>query len=242
MKTNLHFEILPQPDDTTCGPTCLQALYSYNGDTIGLEQVIREVPKLEGGGTHAVLLANHALARGYAATLYTYDLQVFDPTWFLLPAAQMADKLQRQLEIKFSPAREVATNAYLDFLRLGGQILLADLTLELIRGFLNREIPILTGLSSTYLYRSAREVDRDNQLLYDDMYGVPTSHFVVLSGYHAKTRTVNVADPLHPNPLSRDQYYEVKLNRLIPAIMLAALTFDANLLVLTTKSKRKRKQ
>ena len=35
--------------------------------------------------TLAVLLGCHALRRGYEATIYTFNLQVFDPTWFEEP-------------------------------------------------------------------------------------------------------------------------------------------------------------
>jgi len=34
------------------------------------------------GGTLAVNLANHALRRGYRALIVTYNLTVFDPSWF----------------------------------------------------------------------------------------------------------------------------------------------------------------
>jgi len=42
METKLRVEILPQPDDFTCGPTCLHALYRYFGENLRLEQVIGE--------------------------------------------------------------------------------------------------------------------------------------------------------------------------------------------------------
>ncbi len=238
MENRLHFEILPQPDDTTCGPTCLHSIYSYYDDDISLSQVIKEVPYLEGGGTLAVWLGCHALKRGYDVTLYTFDMQVFDPTWFDLPPEELGQKLTLQLEVKRTPKMEVITQAYLDFLDLKGKILFADLSTEFIRGFLKKDKPIITGLSSTYLYRSAREVDLGNQLIFDDIHGEPTGHFVVLSGYDFKTRSAVVADPFHSNPLGDDQYYEVKFNRLIPAIMLATLTFDANLLVITPRKKK----
>ena len=64
METRLKLDILPQPDNMTCGPTCLHALYRYYGDDLLLEDVIEQVPSLEGGGTLAVLLACHALRRG----------------------------------------------------------------------------------------------------------------------------------------------------------------------------------
>ena len=81
-KMHLRLEILPQPDQFTCGPTCLQAVYRYFGDSVPLPKVIDEIPQLEDGGTLAVVMACHALARGYQATIYTYNVHVFDPTWF----------------------------------------------------------------------------------------------------------------------------------------------------------------
>lgn len=43
MHAPFPIEILPQPDDSTCGPTSLHALYSYYGDAVPLAQVIEEV-------------------------------------------------------------------------------------------------------------------------------------------------------------------------------------------------------
>ena len=63
-RQSLDLEIELQPDDATCGPTCLQAVYRYYGDLESLEDVIAEVPQLETGGTLAANLAIHALKRG----------------------------------------------------------------------------------------------------------------------------------------------------------------------------------
>ena len=67
MDIDLNVRIERQPDYTTCGPTSLHALYSYYGDPIDLDTVIKETPKLPGGGTLGVHLAVHALSRGYEA-------------------------------------------------------------------------------------------------------------------------------------------------------------------------------
>ena len=89
-KRGKPFEIQPQPDDTTCGPTCLHAVYKHFGDDISLEQLLDEVPRSESGGTLGVHLANHALARGYEARILTWNLRVFDPTWFYEGAPPLA--------------------------------------------------------------------------------------------------------------------------------------------------------
>lgn len=235
LDTHLQFEIRAQPNDTTCGPTCLHAVYHFYNDSISLNQVITQVKTLDGGGTLAVLMGCHALRRGYRAKLYTFDLQVFDPTWFRPGRVKLEERLQNQMKAKRKSKIQTASKAYLEFLRLGGKICFEDLTSSLIRGLLKRSIPILTGLSATFLYRTAREVEIGNALIYDDIKGEPSGHFVVLCGYNSKERLAVVADPLLPNPISNSQIYTVRLTRLICAIMLGTLTYDANLLIVTPK-------
>jgi hypothetical protein len=226
---SLPVDIRSQPDDTTCGPTCLDAVYRYYGDDLPLEQVIAETGRLAGGGTLAVFLASHALSRGYRATIYTYNLQIFDPSWFEKGGepVDLRDRLRRQKSHKHSTKLHVAIDAYLDYLGHGGRVKLEDLTPGLLRRHLKRSVPILTGLSATYLYRTPRE--RENR--YDDVRGDPSGHFVVLCGYDVESHQVRIADPYRPNPF-RGQYYSVAMHRLIGAIYLGVLTYDANLLVL----------
>lgn len=230
MDNRLKLEILAQPDEATCGPTCLHALYQYYGDTVDLSQVIEEAPSLEEGGTLASFLAGHALKRGYSAKIYTYNLRVFDPTWFDNKRIKLVEKLEDRLDHKRSASKlRRAIQAYIDFVKLGGIIDFDDLTPELIEGYLNRGAPILTGLSATYLYRCARETPDAE---FDDVRGDPQGHFVVLCGYDRKTHEVLVADPLEPNPLGKDHFYSVNIDRVICAILLGVLTYDANLLII----------
>jgi len=230
METKLQVEIQTQPDDFTCGPTCLHALYQYFGDTLPLEQVLGEVSMLEGGGTLDVLLANHALRRGYSAKIFTYNLQLFDPTWFGEVLVDLPAKLREQREAKPDGKLRLATDAYLEFLSLGGQVRYEELNAGLIRRYLQREIPILTGLSATYLYSTAREYGAEGAE--DDVRGWPAGHFVVLCGYDPESRDVLVADPIRKNPLAGSRRYVISIDRVICAILLGIVTYDANLLII----------
>lgn len=238
MRTRLELNMLAQPDDFTCGPTCLQAVYRYYGHNLDLSQVIAEVPFLESGGTLAVLLACHALARGFKARIYTYNLEVFDPTWFQPNGPDIRERLRTQLKVKHNPKLYVDSNAYIEFLELGGELRFEDLTPSLIRKYLRRSLPILTGLSSTYLYRAMREYGPTD--IEDDIRGEPNGHFVVLCGYDQEERTVVVADPLASNPLSSSHLYEIGIDRVINAILLGILTYDGNLLILEPKEPEKK--
>jgi hypothetical protein len=230
----LELQILPQPDDATCGPTCLHAVYRYFGDELALAQVIEEVPKLPSGGTLAVLLALHALKRGYRAHMYTYNLQMFDPTWFGHPGADLREKLRAQATAKDDPSLHAGTRAFLEYLDLGGTVGFEELRPGLLKRHFNRGIPILTGLSATYLYRTARERGWDDQ--YDDVHGHPAGHFVVLSGYDSEKRAAIVADPLLRVEGKRAGHYPVGINRLICSILLGVLTYDGNLLIIEPTS------
>ncbi|MEZ6016316.1 MAG: C39 family peptidase [Planctomycetota bacterium] len=230
MQHRLHVDILPQPDQTTCGPTCLHAVYRYYDDEQELGEVIARAPRLAEGGTLAVMLGCDALRRGYRVSVYTYNLRVFDPTWFREPAVDLAQRLRLQRAAKAGDERlEVATDAYLEFLALGGRVRWADLSADLLRRYLKRGVPILTGLSSTYLYQEAREVPPTDRP--DDVEGVPAGHFVVLSGYDKESRTVRIADPLADNPVAALHHYSVPTGRVVNAILLGVLTHDANFLI-----------
>jgi hypothetical protein len=226
----LPLEILPQPNDTTCGPTCLHALYRYYGEAVALDQVVREVPCFDEGGTLAVFLACHALRRGYRARLYTYNLQMFDPTWFAEPEIDLRARLLAQLEHKHDERLGLATRGYVEYIELGGEVRFEDLTSSLIRKYLTRGRPILTGLSATYLHHSIREYGLS--CTDDDIRGTPQGHFVVLCGYDRQQRQVLVADPLYPNPLAVTHIYAARIDRVLGAILLGILTHDANLLIL----------
>ena len=239
-------KIHPQPDDSTCGPTCLHAIYNHFGERLELAQVIQAIPQLDAGGTLAVMLGIDALQRGYDATIYTYNLQVFDPTWFpsesplewemeVTPepperTEHLVAKLRAQMRAKRSRKLRLASRAYIEFLQRGGKIRMRDLDADLVCGFLGQSIPLLAGLSSTYLYRAFREFGPN--LVDDDIRGHASGHFVVLFDYDRGQQTVGIADPYLPNPLGKEHHYHVPFNRLICAIMLGVLTYDANLLAI----------
>jgi hypothetical protein len=225
----LSLETLPQPDETTCGPTCLHAVYRYWGENESLDQVIARTYRMEQGGTYAVYLACDALRKGYCATIYTYNLLVFDPTWFNRGDVNIAERLQRQREIKMDYRLQQVTPGYVEFLSLGGRLRFVDLSPTLIHRMLRRRFPIITGLSSTYLYHAAREYGPAD--VRDDVRGLPSGHFVIIAGYEATRRRVLVVDPYQPHPYGETHEYWISIDRAVGAVLLGIVTHDANLLI-----------
>ncbi len=234
MNPDKFIKIHSQPDDTTCGPTSLHAVYQFHGLEIPLQEVINSVDFLEDGGTLAVMLGIDALKRGFDARIYTYNLKVFDLSWQGRSNAELIELLEKQLQYKQGKKFAEATRAYQKFLSLGGNIVFEDLNPGILSRYFNQNLPVLTGLSATYLYNTTREyTNRKNKSVFDDLKGEPMGHFVVLCGMEKST--VFVADPYKENPLAGQKYYEVNLNRLLNAILLGIVTYDANMLIIKPK-------
>jgi hypothetical protein len=225
----LPVRVSPQPTETTCGPTCLHGVYRFWGDAIPLDRVIDESGSLPEGGTLSVLLARHALDRGYRATIYSYNVQLFDPTWTALSREALAEKLRRQYETTQDAKLQNASRGYIDFLDRGGTIRFHTLSERLIRTLLEGDHPILTGLSATYLYQTTRE--RPDTNVPDDIDGKPVGHFVVLAGHRPRTRELLVCDPWQPNPLTEAHRYWLDVDRVVSSILLGIITYDATLLI-----------
>lgn len=232
-KYEIKIDIPAQPNEVTCGPTALHAVYQYYHDTSSLDDIMREVHQFEDGGTLAAWLGCHALKRGYDAILYSYNLQLLDPTWFLSGDVDLTAKLLAQADHKKDARLLRTAQAFVEYLELGGKLRMEDMNRSLIRKYLIHGVPVLTGLSSTFLYRSAREVPPEQY--FDDILGLPTGHFVILCGYETKTKMVLVGDPHGSNPYSNTRKYKVPIDRVISAILLGVLTYDANFLVIRPK-------
>ena len=223
-----------QPDDVTCGPTCLRKVYDFYGLQIDAERVVTEIDRNEDGGTLGVFLGVSALARGFSARIFSYNLRIFDPTWDGLPAGALADKIRGRLRYLVHPKAVRAAQAYLRFVESGGEVCFDELGPALLKRILDRNHPVLVGLSATYLYGMARErFDAVNdQLVDDDVGGDSIGHFVVVSGYEQWGRRFLVLDP-HPHaPTPEGGPLEVDSQRLVNSILLGDLTYDAVLLEL----------
>lgn len=232
----IDLKIKTQPDDETCGPTCLHSIYRYLGYEISLKEVIANVERSLSGGTLAPLLGKHALAQGFDTTIYVNNLDIFDPTWFKhddTAGKLLISKLDAQMKHKWDKDIIQSSLAYQQYIEMGGIVRFQTISVNLLKEYFAQQLPILTGLSATYLYRSARELyTTDGVAHYDDIRGMPCGHFVVLCGYDESNRHIVVADPHRQNPISNNNYYKVSSNRLINAIMLGVLTYDANLLII----------
>jgi hypothetical protein len=233
MEVELPVLIERQPDYTTCGPTALHAIYRYYGDPITLQDVIKETPKLPGGGTLGVHLSVHALSRGYEVDTWVCSVKHMDPTWFQKPTdirAKLTARIQAlglRDDVRYGPAYEAA----MQYIDLGGRMVWGDLSPELLGNRLGQGTPLLTGTNGTYLYQCSRETEKGA----DDVKGEAFGHFIVLCGYHGAEQSVSIADPLMDNPAHGTKYYRASVWRLLGALFLGVTSDDGNLMLIRPK-------
>ncbi|MEZ5300623.1 MAG: hypothetical protein R3F11_08185 [Verrucomicrobiales bacterium] len=232
------FSINPQPTATSCGPTCLHAVYHFFGLDLTVASLMRAVPTVAGGGTIAVWLGVDALRRGFRARLYTCNLRVLDPTWFPPEPGKPPDrallraKIAAATKARRRPKERGELKALAEFLDLGGDLRMEPLSPSLLRRFLRAGLPIIAGLSCTFLYGDPRVLPETGAD--DDLRGEPEGHFVVVTQDPSGDRkAVTVHDPSPESPFDDPHCYDVGMDRLINAILLGVLTFDANILVLS---------
>ncbi|CAN5703975.1 C39 family peptidase [soil metagenome] len=223
-----------QPDDVTCGPTCLMKVYDFYGEDVDLGEVSEAIERNEDGGTLAVFLGMAAIRNGFSARIYSYDLQIFDPTWSNLPRDELVRKVRARFQYLDDAKRKRTAVAYVRFLEMGGEIAFEDLTPALLKSIIDRGHPVLAGLSATYLYGFQRERwdPVNGRLVDDDVAGDPTGHFVVISGYDNWGRRLTVLDPSEHVPATDEGRVVVGAERVINAILLGDVTYDAVLLEL----------
>jgi len=232
----IKLTINTQPNDETCGATCLHAVYRHYGLSLSLDEIRAGVQRSLSGGTLTPLLGTHALQHGFETTLYTNNLIAFDPSWFEPSGAcdesLITNKLLTQLHHKHDENMVQLTNAYVQYFQHGGKLHFLTITAQLLKNYFQQNIPVIAALSATYLYNCPRERFTEGVSIFDDIQGTPCGHFVVLCGYDEEKKHIVVADPHRENPLANDNYYKVNISRLINAIMLGVLTHDGHLLII----------
>lgn len=221
---DLHVPRVVQPDDTTCGPSCLAQVAASFGVQASVPDLVAGLTRLQHGGTLGVFLALRAMDLGFRAAVYPMGLKVFDPTWWDLDPAALVERLHRRRAAVSTAIDREVIDAWIRFIEQGGAVRFEELTPGLMCAIINRGHPIICGLNVTWLYRESREQDDGRP---DDIGGEQVGHFVTIAGYGASGANFDIRDPHWEAPFGVDGHYRVDVHRLIHAILIGDRTRDA---------------
>lgn len=228
-----------QPTITTCGQTALSILLSHFGEVINPLKIEQNVPQVQDKngqnmGTITQHMATWCIDKGYNVSLYTFDCQVIDQSWFGLGKDELVEKLRQREEGWTVPSlgelwtKEYA-RSYKEFIQHGGNLhITRAVTSELLYKLLENG-PILPCLNFNTLYGVPKSRRLNNQeAVDDDINGVAINHFVVIYGNNEDGNLL-IADPWH-----RPGMQTIEPEILLAAISTAQIECD-NLLVQITK-------
>lgn len=221
-----------QPTATTCSQTALSILMSCYGRNVTPQQIEAGVPQVRDdqgieAGTINVQLATWCLRQGFAVNLHSFDCQILDQSWSGLSATALLDRMQSTASALPIPSlgptgSKAYREAYIEFLRLGGQLTIdSHLTQQSIFELLQSS-PFLAGVCFHVLYKGEGKKRQINQFEYvpDDVNGRAMNHSIVVYGYNAEGSLL-VADSWQKPGL-----HVVEPERLVAAISAAQIECD----------------
>jgi len=175
----------------TCGSSSLQQVLAYYGVKLGLDEILKDIKKYK-YGTFMPYLGLYAKRLGFMPKIVTYDVKVFDPTWFGLLVGQIIKKLEtRSREMDVPHVYRSECKAFVRYLKAGGAIEFDFIKKGRIIKELERKRPVIVDVCSTILHRKERKNRVKDK--YSDTSGEPMYHAVVVSG-HEKGKFI-IVDP-----------------------------------------------
>jgi hypothetical protein len=210
-------------------PDLLAQVYRFLGYERAVDEVISDTRRNADGGTLGVYLGISALRNGFRPTIYTYNLRIFDPTWRRLSPPEISGKLRERRRFVRSRRLKRAIAAYVEYLGMGCRVPVFRARCGFLVGLLQTGHPILTGFERNVpLWVRSRTQRGVRRRFAASPRGISSS----CAGYYPRSDRFVVRDPSSNIPFSRNGKYTVEARRLIAAILLGDVTYDANLLVL----------
>ena len=188
--------------------------YRLCGYPVSTAEVARTFPATTSVFEIGCAMAEHALDIGLRVQLMTWNTRLLSPTIFSQP--ELADALGHEARLLIAEGDDahLAVSRHEDAVRAGVKLVMGDLTLDSLQGWLRRSSTLLASVDGEFLCQ-------DN--------GGQTSRWVLIQGCDPRTGSVMICDcgPAEaPQPLFR-----VSFTRLLVAITLSS---ESNLIGLSS--------
>jgi len=218
-----------------CAQASATEMLQFYGKNKSIDEVKKEVPVYVSSdgkplGTSLGHIASYFIRQGFATTIHTTDLQIFDRTWGNLSNIEIIGKLKERKKYISHPSYEqpefdVILDGYLQFLNIGGQINFPIITNNYIYELLSRG-PIFAVVNYQFLNSSPKTTFNieSGEIMDADLAGNTGTHSIVISGFHEEKYIITDPDYKYGGIREIDQ------DHLLGSIYLAETDYD-NLLI-----------
>lgn len=221
-----------RPSITSCSPAALSILLSHYGIDAPVDEISKQVPQVENNegqirGHINQQMATWCISQGFNVVLYTFDCQVIDQSWSVLPKEGILEQLDSRRHGWIVPSLGkdwtiAYAESYVDFIVERGELVIKpSATTSLLYDLLAKG-PVITCVSYSTLYGKGRTRidDEVEKTILDDIDGQAMNHTIVIYGNDDQGRFL-VADPCEKPGLQ-----VIDPERMIAAISTAQIECD----------------
>ncbi|OGH07685.1 MAG: hypothetical protein A2W22_00425 [Candidatus Levybacteria bacterium RBG_16_35_11] len=191
-----------------CGGAAMSMIYKFFGINLSEEEIIKRVGKMRWG----TFTTEHALMAdklGFNVACYSYNLDLFSTSDLRLPRHELIKKT-KELISKRKRSREILKTT-LRALESNIQFEMKIPSLQIIKDFLNRKLPVGLAVTSAVLKKKKKNTR--------------WGHFIVITGYEN--------DKFYYNDPKYGKEFEISADKLIFAISCNVIGSSAYLLVIS---------
>ncbi len=175
-----------------CGPTCLaEVMEFYTKEKFDIKDLVKESKSPYKNMDWFFLFGMSALKRGFKVKIITVSTEILDPSWISLNPKKLVRKMKKR--IKYLEGRKRKDRYLIEwnleplkkavkFIEAGGELIFSLITIDLLKYFVKKKMPIIVPVNENIFYGIKRTKDDE----YDDIRGYPSGHIVVISGYAKK--------------------------------------------------------
>ena len=208
--------------DSTCGPSCLVAIYESLGEKVDKQTILNELNISDSDYTYLPQIARHMLKRNLEIKLISPNSYVFSPEWAQLSREQVITELRDWIVLNAKNEWLLTAIHSLFFLEEGGTVEITDLTTELLDSHLDAGWSLLCLVEPSWLW-GKRKIAKKAE--YDSVRGNADGHFIVV---YDRTETEYIISDPYPTSLpGKEHTYQVDKARLITATYLRGASIAA---------------
>ncbi len=168
-KVKIDIPIMKQIYKRGCGVGAMAMVYKYFGKNVSQADIVKEIGDLNRGSfttDHALM----ALKLGFKVICHSYNLEYFEPGFAKISRANFIRKTTVLIRKEKRAYNRRELKSILEVLKSKIEFKIAMPSLDVIRRFLDKKLPVAIAVNSTVLFE-------------EKFRNLTIGHFIILTGY-----------------------------------------------------------
>lgn len=165
----LKVPLIKQKHKDACGPAAMRMLYKYFGKDVAEERIIKEIKGLTKWGSFVSDLAFMSKKLGFKVICHSYALIYFDPSFAKISRKEFIKRIKSLIRKEKRKYNKRELKSILRVLKSDIDFKMRMPSLDLVRRFLDKKLPVGLVVNSAAFYEKKRNIE----------YG----HFIIVTGY-----------------------------------------------------------